>query len=45
MRHTVDEWNRIEYPEINFHTLGQLVLNKSAKIIQLGMNSPFKKWY
>ena len=30
----VDEWNRIEDPEINPHTCSHLIFDKGAKIIQ-----------
>lgn len=42
--HTVDQWNRTECPEINFHISCQLTLNKDAKIIQLERNS-LNKWH
>ena len=30
----MDQWNRIESPEINLHTYSQLIFNKGGKSIQ-----------
>jgi hypothetical protein len=30
----VDQWNRIEDPEMNLYISGHLIFNKGAKIIQ-----------
>jgi hypothetical protein len=45
----VDQWNRIEDPEMNPHTYGYLIFDKGAKTIQCvcgggGGNSIFKKF-
>ena len=37
----VDQWNRIEDPEMNPHTYGHLIFDKSAKTIQWKKHSIF----
>ena len=40
----IDQWSRIDVPQIDPSMYGQLTYNKEAKIIQWRRDSLFNKW-